>query len=523
MHERNANLATRRTITIVGGFTLVAVTTVIVLATVPTIAQQNTGYTARLQSKGMELINAAMDAMGGRAAIEAAGVARLSAQLSVFNQGQGLHPGAAPEPANSVYIVLTYDPASASSAYQMYESDTTGQAGGLVVFTPADTFFYNSNANRIQEVEDPSTLQVFTRSMHYPAAFLLDAAAAAASVRWLGRADVEGGSHDVVTYIDALGQQIALHLDARTKLLDKVEIFESHPQYGDHSAETRFSDYRQAGELYLPHQAIHLTDGVPFTDAEYRSFEFPSSIESQLMSRPDGAEIGPPVGGQKPSPTLKAEQLGDGVYAVFNATGGYNVMFVDLGTSVFAIEPIISSEVAAAVIEEIGITIPGKPVEHVAMTHYHFDHSGGLMRFLAQGTTVVANPGDVDFIHDVAKAPRTLDSDCVLKGEPKIEVVEGKRSYGSGSSSVELYQVGPNPHANEILVVYIPALKLMYVADIYNFQGTVTPASEQALALADRIEQLGLEIERVIPTHGQEATGEQFWESVRLGREAASQ
>ena len=211
------------------------------------------------------------------------------------------------------------------------------------------------------------------------------------------------------------------------------------------------------------------------------------------------------------------------MYAVFNATGGYNVMFVDLGTSVFAIEPVISSDVAAAVIEEIGITIPGKPVDHVAMTHYHFDHSGGLMRFLAHGTTVVANPGDVDFIHEVAKAPRTLDSDCALEGEPKIEVVEGKRSYGSGSSSVELYQVGPNSHANEILVAYIPALKLMYVADIYNFQGTVTPAGEQALALADRIEELGLEIERVIPTHGQEATGEQFWESVRLGREAASQ
>jgi hypothetical protein len=37
--------------------------------------------------------------------------------------------------------------------------------------------------------------------------------------------------------------------------------------------------------------------------------------------------------------------------------------------------------------------------------------------------------------------------------------------------------------------------------------------------LAEKLEELGLEIERIIPTHGQEATGEVFWESVKLGRE----
>ena len=65
----------------------------------------------------------------------------------------------------------------------------------------------------------------------------------------------------------------------------------------------------------------------------------------------------------------------------------------------------------------------------------------------------------------------------------------------------------------------MPALKLMYVADVYNYNGQVTPANEQALSLAKKLEELGLEIERIIPTHGQEATGKMFWESVRLGGE----
>jgi hypothetical protein len=43
--------------------------------------------------------------------------------------------------------------------------------------------------------------------------------------------------------------------------------------------------------------------------------------------------------------------------------------------------------------------------------------------------------------------------------------------------------------------------------------------NDQLLALADKLEQLGLEVETVVPVHGQQTTGENFWESVRLGRD----
>ncbi len=154
------------------------------------------------------------------------------------------------------------------------------------------------------------------------------------------------------------------------------------------------------------------------------------------------------------------------------------------------------------------------------MTHQHFDHSGGLLGFMTEGATIVANRGDADFIREVARAPRTLDGESVPDSPPTIEIVSGKRTYGSGSRTVELYQVGPSPHVDELLIAYIPSLELMYVADVYNYQGQVAPAGEGTLALADKIEELGLEVSRIIPTHGEAATGEQFWDSVRLAREA---
>ncbi len=82
----------------------------------------------------------------------------------------------------------------------------------------------------------------------------------------------------------------------------------------------------------------------------------------------------------------------------------------------------------------------------------------------------------------------------------------------------QLIDVGPNPHADEILIAF-PELKTLFVADLYGFQGTVVPVNQNALAFAERLDELNLEFDTVIPVHGQRATAEQFWESIRLGRD----
>ena len=79
--------------------------------------------------------------------------------------------------------------------------------------------------------------------------------------------------------------------------------------------------------------------------------------------------------------------------------------------------------------------------------------------------------------------------------------------------------MGPNPHVDEILVAYLPESKLLFVADLYSYTGQVTPASATTLAFADRLEELGLDIETMVGVHGQQASAADFWESVRLGRE----
>jgi len=46
---------------------------------------------------------------------------------------------------------------------------------------------------------------------------------------------------------------------------------------------------------------------------------------------------------------------------------------------------------ATAVIAEVKQTVPNKPIKYVVNSHHHFDHTGGLGPFVAEGTTIITH------------------------------------------------------------------------------------------------------------------------------------
>ena len=182
-------------------------------------------------------------------------------------------------------------------------------------------------------------------------------------------------------------------------------------------------------------------------------------------------------------------------------------------------EPPLSPEVSRAVIANIEKTLPGRPIVGVLMTHYHWDHSGGLRPYLDRGAVVITTPGNEEFVRMVAAAQRSLDGRWAEDTkQPQFAFVKGHRPFGDGATRIEVYDVGPTAHVDEILVAYIPAAKVLFVGDLYSFNGQVAPASPWTVALAEKIDELGLDIETVVPVHGVKTTFQNFREGVRLAR-----
>lgn len=88
-----------------------------------------------------------------------------------------------------------------------------------------------------------------------------------------------------------------------------------------------------------------------------------------------------------------------------------------------------------------------------------------------------------------------------------MEVVTGRRVLGEGGGWVEIIPIGPNPHAEQMLIAWIPAARAVLEADLLDVTaGRATPAGDDTRAFAARLRALRLEPERVIAVHSGLAT-----------------
>ena len=103
----------------------------------------------------------------------------------------------------------------------------------------------------------------------------------------------------------------------------------------------------------------------------------------------------------------------------------------------------------------------------------------------------------------------------------KIEIVENKkRVFQDDKHVVELYDVGPNPHANEMLVAYLPKEKILFQADMLNpnANGSIPIAQDTTVSFSEKLQQLGLQVEKIYGVHGRAATPAELQASIEKRR-----
>ncbi len=83
-----------------------------------------------------------------------------------------------------------------------------------------------------------------------------------------------------------------------------------------------------------------------------------------------------------------------------------------------------------------------------------------------------------------------------------MEFVENdKKVFTDGVTTVELYDIGPSPHAEEILIAYLPKEKTLFEADLFD-----EPMDDRFVStvhLAKWIDQKSLVVEQIVPVHGE--------------------
>ena len=316
---------------------------------------------------------------------------------------------------------------------------------------------------------------------------------------------------------------LTLSFDAQTNLLTRYGYLYADPVTGDSEIAQTYSGYRPVGKLKLPSGRVLYNSGGVIQETEYTDLQINTRPAESVFQGPEGFEklAAPPA--TPPPPAVS--KIADDVYLLQGLAGGtHNVLFVAFNDHVLVVEApeqILYANNSVQALAKIKETVPGKPIKYLVLTHHHSDHAGGFREYVAEGATIVTTAGTKSSLEKAAAVESSLLPRLLPGHKLTIDTIENKkRVFQDDKHIVELYDIGPNPHANEILVAYLPKEKILFQADMFNpaANGTIPIAQDATIGFSEKLQQLGLKVEKIYGVHGRFTTPEELRTSIERRR-----
>jgi glyoxylase-like metal-dependent hydrolase (beta-lactamase superfamily II) len=381
---------------------------------------------------------------------------------------------------------INFGPAAAPTALLSRAAGTT-QPPTVPGVPPQPAGVFNQNITGAQAAATwNQALNIWTT----PWGFLKGAAANSATARRQGSQQSvsftpanlkspSGQSYTVTGYINGQNQ------------VTKVETRVDHAVVGDLLVEFEYSNYQNMNGVQVPARIVQRQAGLQTFDANITSATPNPANLTELLTAPPPPAAGTPggpaaapaggpaqagrgAGGPPPAGAPPAaagpppvERIGEGVFKI---GGNYTSIAVDMGDHILVVESGQNDARGTAVMAAAKQAIPNKPIRFVVNTHPHFDHAGGLGAAIAEGATILTHRNNEQVLERLLAGPRTLIGDSLAKvANRRTDVVRavGERDVRKGTNGkiVELHYV-PNEHSDGMFVIYLPAEKVLYTADI---------------------------------------------------------
>ena len=348
-----------------------------------------------------------------------------------------------------------------------------------------------------------------------------------------------GASLPAVAYTAPSGVQYLVGFDPASGLPARVRTLDYDYVRGDVNYDVAFSEWRDAGAgVKLPFVrryemssdamgAVRVITETTFTDfglnapVDRARLQLPSSVAAAAPRPASGNVpyqwvirrqiIGTYMDSddvrfdKSATQSLRLQEVGPGVMQVQGGT--HNNLLVEMSNYLVVFDAPVSDAQSLWVIDAAKQRFPGKPIRYVVMTHHHNDHSGGLRAFVADGATVVVGQGAAQHYRTVLSAPWTRNPDLKARDLSGAQIVEVADKYvlADGKREVIAYAM-ESPHAKSTLMGYIPDAKLGFVTDIWS-PGPPLPAKPNPglMSVVNAVKKANIQPERFAGGHGSTA------------------
>ena len=338
----------------------------------------------------------------------------------------------------------------------------------------------------------------------HPEAMLRAALRRATTLQWLGEGVVGGRRASFISFVDTDATRIVLAFDEQTRLPVRTEVLSEHPYIGQATAASVYLDYRKTGRLMLPYRVELWRNDEPLRIALLSRIE--------LDKGGDDATFAPPrerIENPAPPSVPALTSLGRDVYATL---GSDNSMFAVFPEYVVLVEAPRRESFAIAIFQAIRSVAPGKPIK-VVSTHFHEDHIAGVRYAVSQGAEIWTTAHAKAAIERTLRVAWTIRPDEYARSprEASIHVIDNKHIFEAGGQRLEIADIGPTEHVEQMLAAFFPTIGTLYTADVWDVPapGLAMPGPDAAKVVV-RANELKWKVQRMIPTHGAPASTEEL-------------
>ena len=328
-------------------------------------------------------------------------------------------------------------------------------------------------------------------------------------------------------------QDFIVMFDPDSRLPSRVRTIDADPIHGDSTYDLVFTNWRDVGGARLAHGQDYVLNGMTVVQTRITEAAPNPTIAAEAFAIPAEirASAARPAGSVPYQWVLRRQNLGvyldsDGIGYDTGAASGlklvevapgisqtqggsHNSLIVELDSFLVVFDAPIGEDQAKWTIEAARAKYPGKPVKYLVLTHHHMDHANGTRTFVAmEGSTIVVGKGAKQHFREVLAAPHRVHPDLLARKPRKAEIVEvdGQWKVGDGKRQV-LALLVDNPHAEAMLIGYVPDARLGFVTDLWSPGRDVLGAkpSPGQGALVAAVKKYGIEPERFAGGHGSTA------------------
>jgi glyoxylase-like metal-dependent hydrolase (beta-lactamase superfamily II) len=305
------------------------------------------------------------------------------------------------------------------------------------------------------------------------------------------------------------GNTYAMYVDSKTNLPVRIERMVYQAMLGDVALNTEFANWQDVGGVRLPMRITQKYENLftisDITLASAKVNEDVGNIGVTDSIRAVAQQAGAPAGGAAPpAPTIAVDTLAPGVWRIGGQS--HHTIAIEQSNQVVLVEAPQSDARTLAAIARARQLRPGKALGPLINTHHHFDHSGGIRAAMSEGLTIVTHDGNKDFYKTVHSRQHTSQPDALQRSPKplKLSTVGDRRVLKDNLRTIEILHVPGNAHNGNMLVVYLPAEKILIQADLYNppAANAVNPVFPFAGNLLEMIQKRRLQVDRLVGIHG---------------------